>query len=83
MKKLLIALTAGILIPAAAMAQEIEGGVSVYDANSDHYYSFEEIYTAYPTATRAAVALADRNGDGVVVAQELAKAVRQGYFARS
>lgn len=71
------------MIPAVTMAQEIEAGVSVYDANSDRYYSFEEIHAAYPTATRAAVARADRNGDGIIVARELAKAVRQGYFVRS
>lgn len=83
MKKVLIALTAGVFIPVAAMAQEIEAGVSVYDANSDHYYSFEEIHAAYPTATRAAVARADLDQNGVVVAQELAKAVAAGYFVRS
>lgn len=87
MKKLLITMAAGLMIPAmipaVTMAQEIEGGVAVYDANSDRYYSVEEIQAAYPTATRAAVARTDRNGDGIVVAEELARAVRKGYFVRS
>lgn len=83
MKKVLIVLTAGVFLPVAVMAQEIEAGVSVYDANSDRYYSFEEIHAAYPTATRDAVARADSNKDGIVVARELANAVASGYFARS
>ena len=83
MKKLLITLAASAFIPAAAMAQEMGSGVAVYDANSDGYYSFEEINDAYFSATRADVARADQNNDGLIVARELRQAVAARYFAKS
>ncbi|MBC7154844.1 MAG: hypothetical protein H5U19_09610 [Rhodobacteraceae bacterium] len=82
MKKLLITLAASALIPAVAMAAELGGGLAVEDANSDGYYSFEEIHDAYFTATPAEVARADQNKDGLIVARELEHAVAAGYFAK-
>ena len=79
MKKLLIALGALTMIPAVSLAQEVQFGV-INDANSDGYYSYEEIQRHYPAATPAKVAAADRNGNGHVDASELLKAVAGGLF---
>ena len=80
MKALLIALGTAALLPATAvMAQELQFG-AIHDKNSDGYYSYEEINSQFPGATRAAVDRADTNGDGRVDANELQRAIAKGYF---
>ena len=79
MKTLLIALGTAALLPAAAMAQEVQFG-AINDANSDGTYSYEEINSQFPGATRAAVDRADTNGDGRVDANELQRAIASRYF---
>lgn len=80
MKTLLIALGTAALLPAtAALAQEVQFG-AIYDANSDGHYSFEEINSQFPAATRAAVDRADRDGNGIVDANELQNAIFSRYF---